>query len=286
MRLNTLPLLRCPTGCTPQLNLDASGCRDDVVRDGLLKCAACGRSYPIEDGIALMLPGGLQEDVSGIDPVERARKRSEMAARDAQVEDYDKMRGLALFGKIEIPVTMAKMNLAPQDVLIEAGCGTGRMTPTFAAKCRSVLAIDFSLESLRVCRRKLDHAGITNVDLIQADACALPFRSEIAPKVVSCQVLEHLPTTASREKMVSELARTAQPGGTIVISAYQHSLFTRLFGQKEGEHDGGIYFYRFHRRELRELLSSALEVRNITGALVYHYLARCRKPAETIPQQD
>ena len=103
-------------------------------------------------------------------------KRSEMAARDAQAEDYDKMRGLALFSKIEIPVTLAQMNLGRNDVLLEAGCGTGRMTPVFASRCQSVLAVDFSFESLRRCQMKLKQAGITNVDLIQADVCALPFR--------------------------------------------------------------------------------------------------------------
>jgi ubiquinone/menaquinone biosynthesis C-methylase UbiE len=152
------------------------------------------------------------------------------------------------------------------------------MTPTFARRCRSLLAVDFSLESLRVCRGKLEAAGMTNVDLIQADVCALPFRSELFSKVVSCQVLEHIPTPESRNRMVAELARVARSGGGIVLSAYQHSLFTRLFGQKEGAHDGGIYYYRFHRRELRDLLAGALEVQGMTGALVYHYLVRCRKP--------
>src|SRR5262249_11805280 len=180
--------------------------------------------------------------------------------------------------KIEIPITLAQMNLRPDDVLLEAGCGTGRMTPTFARRCRSLLAVDFSLESLRVCRSKLERAGVTNADLIQADVCALPFRSDLFSKVVSCQVLEHIPTPESRARMVAELARVARGGGRVVLSAYQHSLFPRLFGQKEGAHDGGIYYYRFHRRELRDLLADALEVQGVTGALVYHYLARCRKP--------
>src|SRR5262249_12123465 len=152
-----------------------------------------------EGGIARLLPGGLSAEppTAARDSVEAERKRSEMAARDAQVDAYDRMRGLALFGKIEIPVTLAQMNLRPDDVLLEAGCGTGRLTPTFARRCRSVLAVDFSLESLRVCRRKLQAAGVTNADLIQADVCALPFRSGLFSNVVSCQVLEHIPTSES-----------------------------------------------------------------------------------------
>ena len=51
----------------------------------------------------------------------------------------------------------------------------------------------------------------------------------------------------------------------------------RLFGEKQGEHDGGIPFYRFDKEELRSLLSRSFLVEGMTGALVYHYIARCRK---------
>lgn len=104
--------------------------------------------------------------------------------------------------------------------------------------------------------------------------------------MVSCQVLEHLPTRESRAKMVSELARVAQPDGGVVLSAYKHSLFTRLFGHKEGAHEGGIYYYRFHKGELRDLLARSLKVQGMTGALVYHYLARCRKPAAPLEREQ
>ena len=244
--------------------------------------SAAGCEYPVTDGIARLLPPHL--DLPEIAPVavnesadSAELKRSEMAARDAQAEEYDRMRGLALFSKIEIPVTLAQMNLNRNDVLLEAGCGTGRMTPIFAGRCKSMMAVDFSFESLRRCQTKLKQAGITNVDLAQADVCALPFRNVSFTKLVSCQVLEHIPTPESRDRMISELTRVVNPGGGIVLSAYQHSFFTRLFGKKEGQHDGGIYYYRFTRRELRALLAAHLEVRGLTGALVYHYLARCEK---------
>jgi len=218
-------------------------------------------------------------DVAG-DSIEIEKKRSEMAARDEQVGAYDKMKNLALFGKVEIPVTLAQLKPQPSDLLLEAGCGTGRMTAIFSQKVARLVSVDFSLESLRVCRRKLEAAGIENVDLIQADVCALPFETERFDRVVSCQVLEHLPTPESRARMIAELARVVKSGGRVVLSAYQHSLLTRLFGQKEGMHDGGIPYFRFSRRELSELLGQNLRVRGMTGALVYHYLARCEKEGE------
>jgi ubiquinone/menaquinone biosynthesis C-methylase UbiE/uncharacterized protein YbaR (Trm112 family) len=274
MKRETLKILRCPEGCAGELSPGSAQEENGRIITGHLDCSVCGNRYPIEEGIARLLPVVLQETKAA---AELTHKQSEMAARDAQVEDYDKMRGLALFGKIEIPVTLSYLKLGSEDVLLEAGCGTGRMTPTFAARCRTLVAADFSFESLRVCRRKLLQAGITNVDWIQADVCALPLRGEQFSKVVSCQVLEHVPTPESRARMVAELARVSRSGSDIVISAYKHSLYTKLFDKKEGMHTGGIYYYRFHRRELYTLLSNALTVQNMTGALVYHYLARCRK---------
>ncbi|HLV78993.1 MAG TPA: methyltransferase domain-containing protein, partial [Chthonomonadaceae bacterium] len=276
-------LLRCLCGAREALRVEREATEGERIVRGALACPACGQRYPIEQGIARMLPPGLETEAreagsERLDPEEAAHKRREMAARDAQVAHYDRMPGLALFGTLEIPLTLAQMSLIPKDRLLEVGCGTGRMTPIFAARCREMVAVDYSWESLCVCRRKLEAAGARNVDLIQADACALPFRDGLFTKVVSCQVLEHIPTAASRARMVAELARVAQAGGGVVLSAYQHSWFTRLFGQKEGAHRGGIYFYRFSRRELYALLAPTLEVQRMTGALVYHYLARCRKP--------
>jgi len=231
-----------------------------------------------------MLPKELAEQ-----PVEREdanleeaeRKRSEMQARDEQVEDYDRMWHLNLFGLVEIPAMLANLSLSPPHILLEGGCGTGRMTPEFASRCSQLVSVDFSWESLRVCRRKMLRAGIQNLNLIQADLCRLPLRAETFDRVVSGQVLEHIPTPAARESAVSELSRVLKNGGNLVLSAYQYSLLMQLFGQKEGEHDGGIYFFRFTRDELRELLSRHLRVEGITGALVYHFIARCRKEGLT-----
>ena len=279
MRYETLSALRCPAGCLPELEPIPDEETGSEIINGKLICVGCGCEYPVTDGIARLLPPHLDlpETAPTIADDSAELKRSEMAARDLQAEDYDRMRGLALFSKIEIPVTLAQMNLNPNDVLLEAGCGTGRMTPIFAGRCKSMLAVDFSFESLRRCQAKLRQAGITNVDLAQADVCALPFAKNSFSKLVSCQVLEHIPTPESRDRMISELARVVNPGGAVVLSAYQHSFFTRLFGKKEGQHDGGIYYYRFTRAELRALLAAHLDVRGLTGALVYHYLARCEK---------
>ena len=251
---------------------------------GTLTCPACGARYPIERGIPRLLPPELvpPAPAPGAPDVhwpgsETENKRMEMKARDEQVDEYDRMLGLNLFSLIEIPAMLMHLSLRPSHALLEAGCGTGRMTRQFAERCESMVAMDFSWESLLACQQKLEAAGVENVELLQADICRLPLRSDSFDRVVSCQVLEHVPTPESRSAAIEQLARVTKNGGNAVISAYKYSVWMRLFGQKEGHHDGGIYFYRFTRDELRYLLSRHLEVESITGALVYHYIARCSK---------
>lgn len=277
MRYDLIQLLRCPSGCEAGLKLENERVGGDGILSGALRCSECGGVYPIDDGIPRMLPMDLTKEHDAASDESQTQKLSEIKARDEQVVDYDRMWYLNLFGLIEIPVTLLHMGLTPQHTLLEAGCGTGRMTREFATRCTRMVAADFSFESLRVNARKLRQAGIKNVDLIQADLCAIPLRTEAFDRVVSCQVLEHIPTPACREAAIQEMARVLKHGGNLTLSAYQYSLLMRVFGKKQGEHDGGIYFFRFERDELRDLLARHLQVESITGALVYHYLAKCIK---------
>ena len=261
MRPSLLPLLRSPETGGP-LTLTVRRQAGEEVLDGDLADGA-GHVYPVEEGIPRLLPRRMLD-----------AQRAEIAARDAQVADYDRMAFLHLFGRVEIPLTRRALAARPTDRLLEAGCGTGRMTPALARAVGELVAVDFSFESLRANRAKLAKAGAANTHLVQADLCRLPFADGAFDRVVSCQVLEHVPGAEARAAAVDGLARVLKPGGALALSAYQHSPLTRLFGRKEGTHAGGIPFFRFTRPELRQALGARFAVQGISGALVYLYLAR------------
>ena len=264
MLSSLLPLLASPeTGSA--LTLSVRQRDGEEITDGALTDDA-GNIFPIQDGIPRLLPLSLLD-----------AQLLEIAARDAQVGDYDAMTFLNHFGKVEIPLTLRALRPALTDRLLEAGCGTGRMTRILSGTVHEMVAVDFSFESLRVNRRKLLAAGVTNTHLVQADLCRLPFTECAFDRVVSCQVLEHVPGPDARAAAVCSLASVLKPGGTLALSAYKHSLLTRAFSQKEGSHDGGIPFFRFTRSEMRDTLAAKFQVHSITGALVYLYLAKCSK---------
>jgi ubiquinone/menaquinone biosynthesis C-methylase UbiE len=276
MTSDLLLWLACPADGAAPLALSVTRqAGPDVVERGALTCPVCGRTYPIEDGIPRLLP-----DPETLPPDERAEKERERNRRDAEAGVYDANRMLRILGRWEIPATLRELSPRPEECVVEVGCGTGRFTEQIAPRCRRVLAFDFSIESLKVARSRVPSPS---VQFLQADACRLPLRAEVADRALSCQMLEHLPSPAARGAAVAQIARALRPGGTCVVSAYWHSPFTRLAGSKQGHHDGAIYFYRFDRREFRELLETRFEVRSLTARLIYVLLARVTRRSDGWP---
>jgi SAM-dependent methyltransferase len=112
-------------------------------------------------------------------------------------------------------------------VVLEAGCGVGAQTVTLARRSPHArfLSVDLSAASLAEAERRIARAGLTNVELRQADIFALPFEPGSFDHAFVCFVLEHLSRPVAALAILRELLR---PGGTITViegdhgSAYFH----------------------------------------------------------------
>jgi uncharacterized protein YbaR (Trm112 family) len=60
MRHDLMEILVCPL-CKGDLELAVTGESDGEITEGSLRCAACGETFPIEDGIPNMLPPDLRD---------------------------------------------------------------------------------------------------------------------------------------------------------------------------------------------------------------------------------
>jgi SAM-dependent methyltransferase len=112
-------------------------------------------------------------------------------------------------------------------LVLEAGCGVGAQTLPLATRSptASFISVDISARSLAETQRLIDTAGLTNVELRQADILDLPYASQSFDHIFVCFVLEHLPDPA---QALASLRRLLRPAGTITViegdhgSAYFH----------------------------------------------------------------
>ncbi|MGC8785641.1 MAG: methyltransferase domain-containing protein [Armatimonadota bacterium] len=249
------------------------------VKEEQVQCAECRRTFPVVDGIPSFVVPDL---TTAHEREEWLRKQSEMQARDAQASQYDHLLGLLLMSPIETRMTLRALrgNSGYFTTLAEVGCGTGRMLQHLATLTDWVIGVDFSLQSLRLCRQRMQSIGaLEKTLLIHADACFLPLADEVLDAVASCQLVEHLPSDRLRLQMLAEMARVLKPNGRYAISGYHWSWLTRWSGAKQGMHQGGIYYYRFTRQEFHELVSAHLPVESLRSVLGYVWLASGSKGA-------
>jgi len=105
--------------------------------------------------------------------------------------------------------------------VLEAGCGVGAQTVTLAQRSPDARfeSIDISADSIAAARRRLERAGLTNVDFQRADISDLPFEAESFDHVFVCFVLEHL---SQPIEALAILRRLIRPGGTITVIEGDH----------------------------------------------------------------
>jgi ubiquinone/menaquinone biosynthesis C-methylase UbiE len=111
--------------------------------------------------------------------------------------------------------------LAPFDSGLDICCGTGAGIALLRPLCRErVVGLDFSQGMLEVCRqRAADMPGTAPVELVRADALAMPFTSAF-DVVVSFGAFGHI-LERDEPRFVAETARVLRPGGRFVfVTAY------------------------------------------------------------------
>lgn len=237
---------------TELLVCPSDGGRMEVPSPHMLRCSQCAREYPIDDGIVRMLPS--MAEIGD-------RAAQEMRARDAQAGEYDRRiaRGVQL---IETEAIIHRLRLASGQVVLDAGAGTGKLTHAAAAAGATVVAVDFSVQSLLVNRERA--RADWRIYLLAADLRRLPVRPASCDRVISAQVIEHLPTAEDRAQAVALMSRALKPGGRMVLTAYNYNLGARLEDQREGAHRGEIFFHCLTPPELRAMFAG-LDIEELCG---------------------
>lgn len=120
-----------------------------------------------------------------------------------------------------------------EQVLVDAGCGTGNYSAALLSHVARIEAIDMNEGMLSVARRKLEQAEAAGrIRFHQAGIDTLPLADGAVDAVMTNQVLHHLPDDGSAgwpltRKVMGEFARVLRPGGALVVNICSHEQLRR-----------------------------------------------------------
>jgi SAM-dependent methyltransferase len=231
--------LRCKQDGAPlQLDQKCQMSEDGAfVRQGTLRCTNCSVSFAIDDGILNML------DADALDQESQHEKQLRNVTASSQQATgpawYENEQNLS-----EIIPTLEALSVNQDMTILELGCGDGRYTVQLAGLCKWIVALDFSIESLRILAQRCKKPR--NVALVLGDISNIKVCNAHFDRVFST-LASNLPTREHRQAMYHLATQALKSDGRFVFSTHHHGLRQRLSGEdKSGRYtQGGIYRYNF-----------------------------------------
>ncbi len=174
-------------------------------------------------------------------------------AREAWQRLYSN-RGLQYGGSGE--VTKLRHLLRKDSLVLDAGCGDGKMTEALA-RLSDVVGCDFSREALLKLRGQ--RGGDIDVNLVECDITHLPFSEEKFDLVSCVHTLSHL-HNEERIRAAELISRVVKPGGHVFVEVFGRGDLrfgegeeVEAFSFKRGD---GITTHYFQEGEVHSLFRS------------------------------
>jgi SAM-dependent methyltransferase len=202
MKTELLSILCCPA-CRGHLELSNAHGQNDEIEEGLLRCNACGESYPIIRWIPRFVP--MENYAANFGLQWNRFRKTQLDSYSGHPISRDRFvneTGLTPAGSLK------------NKVVLDAGCGAGRFAEIALSLGAQVVAIDYS-NAVEACRQNL--CAYKNLNIVQADIYHLPFVPKRFDTVYSLGVLQHTPDV--RKAFVS-LVDQLKPGGHITVDLY------------------------------------------------------------------
>jgi ubiquinone/menaquinone biosynthesis C-methylase UbiE len=105
---------------------------------------------------------------------------------------------------------------AATDIILDAGCGSGRNLPLLAPRVKEIVALDYAPEMIKRVRERIGQEGLVNVSPVLGSVTDLPFPAGSFDKVVCTSVLQYLNDEECGQAF-REMFRVCRSGGTVVV---------------------------------------------------------------------
>ena len=202
MKERLIKWLACPK-CNDRLQLEVSQYENNEIKAGKLICSNCNELYNIREYIPRFVEDELYSSSFGLE------------WNVFRLTQHDSYTGAKIFYKQFIDTTCWEMESLKDNLVLDAGCGSGPYTEVVSDAGAEVIAIDISA-AVDACFQ--NHGLKDNVHVIQANIYSLPFRDCIFDKIFSIGVLQHTPDP---KKAFLSLPKYLKKNGEIAIWMYK-----------------------------------------------------------------
>ncbi len=122
----------------------------------------------------------------------------------------------------EAEINHVLQKIQSSDIVLELGCGYGRVLPAIASKAKHVTGIDTSLSSIEYGQRFT--SPVRNCTMLQMDAANLSFDDRTFDLVICIQngiSAFHV----DQQQLLKESLRVTEPGGLVLFSSYSEKFW-------------------------------------------------------------
>ncbi|RJP69377.1 MAG: class I SAM-dependent methyltransferase [Ignavibacteriales bacterium] len=138
---------------------------------------------------------------------------------------------------LETELNYVLQKVSRDDIVLELGCGYGRIFPELSLKVKSVAGIDIAMNSLILGKELC--SDFSNCFFIQMDAVKLAFLHHSFDKVLCIQngiSAFHV----NQKELILECVRITKPGGTIFFSSYSDKIWNDRLEWFELQSEAGL----------------------------------------------
>ncbi|CAN5312819.1 hypothetical protein BH10ACI1_BH10ACI1_07040 [soil metagenome] len=231
MKKKLLEILVCPK-CLKELSLSTQD-HPEII-EGELRCMACGKIYPITNGIPRFVE--LDNYASSFGYQWNLFRKEQIDSHNGTTLSADRFWKETEWTKDELKGKW----------ILDAGCGAGRFLDASSTAEVDVVGIDIS-SAIDAAKNNLE--GRENVHFVQASIYELPFRAETFDFCYCIGVIQHTP---SPENSLRSIAEMVKKDGEIAVTIYENRKWWTILYSK--------YWLRpFTKRMSKETLLKAIK---------------------------